>query len=185
MSAEGSKYIKVYDEVIDKSLCDHLINKFHQHEDRWEVHNNSLYTFNQINLPNNLDLYQEENQYLSDMFADMVNRYAYDCGLVEFQFPQNYGFEAIRMKHYPADHGRFNPHIDANNLNTIKRFLVFFLYLNEGEGGETALYDQGIAIPRKPGRLLMFPPMWTYPHAGQMPKGNDKYIIGSYLHYIE
>lgn len=185
MSVEGSKYVKVYDEIVEKDFCTHLINKFKENQDRWEVHNNELFTFNQINLANNLDLYEEENNYLMDVFSNMVERYAYDCGLIKIQFPEQYGFEAIRMKHYSAGVGEFKPHIDAMDLKSIIRFLVFFLYLDEGEGGETALYDQGIAIPRKPGRLLMFPPMWNYPHAGQKPKTNDKYIIGSYLHYIK
>lgn len=185
MNAEGAKYIKVYDDIVDKDFCDHLINKFKENKPRWETHENDLYTFNQINLANNLDVYQQENEYLMGIFSDMVERYAYDSKVMKFQFPETYGFEAIRMKHYPANVGQFKPHIDAMDLNSIIRFLVFFLYLDEGEGGETALYDQGIAIPRKPGRLLMFPPMWTYPHAGQMPKSNDKYIIGSYLHYVK
>lgn len=183
MERESLKYVKVYDDVISPETCEHLINKFHQNKDRWETHENDLFTFNQINLPNNIDIFSGEVSYLMDLFSNMVDRYATDCNLATIQFPEEYGFEAIRMKHYPEGKGVFNPHIDACNLDTIKRFLVFFLYLDEGEGGETALYDQGINIPRKPGRLLMFPPMWNFPHAGNMPIKNDKHIIGSYLHY--
>lgn len=178
------KYVKVYDDVIPADYCEHLIDKFHEHQDRWEVHENDLYTFNQMNLPSNMDLYEKDVNILMQIFDKMVERYKYDCELATIQFPEEYGFEAVRMKHYPANVGEFKPHVDANDLESIKRFLVFFLYLDEGEGGETALYDQGINIPRKPGRLLMFPPMWNYPHAGNMPVGTDKHIIGSYLHYV-
>lgn len=180
-----SKYVQVFDNVITKEFCEYLINKFHENKDRWEVHENDLFTFNQINLVNNMDLYEEEVNNLMEKFQHMVEQYAYHANIADIQFPREYGFEAIRMKHYPADKGVFKPHIDANDVESMRRFLVFFLYLDEGEGGETALYDQGINIPRKPGRLLMFPPTWTFPHAGNMPIGNDKHIIGSYLHYVK
>jgi len=179
------KYVNVYDDIISKEYCDHLIKKFHSNQKCWEKHNNELFTFNQINLINHNNIFEEEIRNLMNIFGKMVDRYAYDSKLLSIQFPQNYGFEAIRMKHYEADVGEFRPHVDANDVNTNKRFLVFFLYLDEGEGGETLLYDQEMAVPRKPGRLLMFPPMWTYPHAGNMPIGKDKHIIGSYLHYVE
>jgi len=100
-----------------------------------------------------------------------------------FQFPKEYGFEEMRMKHYEAGRGEFKPHIDASE-EASKRFLVFFLYLDEGPGGQTVFIDQKMHCERKPGRLLMFPPTWTYPHAGMMPQEIDKHIIGSYLHYV-
>lgn len=179
------KYVKIYDNVIPEEYCNHLIEKFHANPDAWEYHDNETFIFNQINLPNHKVIFEAEIAFLMEVFEHYVNRYAYDCKMSQIQMPENYGFEAIRMKYYKADHGEFKPHIDACDLETIKRFLVFFLYLDEGDGGETALYDQEVAVQRKPGRLLMFPPMWTYPHAGLMPKGTDKHIIGSYLHYVE
>ena len=180
-----TKYVKVYDDAVDSSFCQHLIKKFHDNKDRWEIHENEVFTFNQINLADNTDLFEEETNHLMDVYERYIEQYLFDCKIATIQFPSDYGFEAIRMKYYPADIGKFSPHIDAANLKNIIRFLVFFLYLDEGEGGETVLYDQEIAVDRKPGRLLMFPPMWTYPHAGQMPIGNDKHIVGSYLHYIK
>lgn len=180
-----TKYVKVYDNVISRSFCDHLINKFHNNKDRWETHDNEVYTFNQINLIDNKDLFEDEINQLMEVYQKSIEQYLFDCKIITAQFPEEYGFEAIRMKHYRANVGKFSPHVDASNLKDIIRFLVFFLYLDEGDGGQTILYDQEIAVDRQPGRLLMFPPTWTYPHAGQMPTGNDKHIIGSYLHYIK
>ena len=53
------------------------------------------------------------------------------------------------------------------------------------EGGETAFIgiDHDTRVQPRAGRLLMFPPMWTHPHAGLPPISNQKYICGTYLHY--
>jgi hypothetical protein len=29
----------------------------------------------------------------------------------------------------------------------------------------------------------MFPPLWMFPHKGESPISNPKYIISTYLHY--
>ena len=58
------------------------------------------------------------------------------------------------------------------------------------EGGETEfvnLYKPGTYVPfkveAKRGRMLMFPPLWPWYHAGRKPISNNKYIIHSYCHY--
>ena len=75
------------------------------------------------------------------------------------------------------------------NHDSARRFLVYFWYLNDVEvGGETAFQwnsasETNSVIKPVAGRLLMFPHMWTYPHAGLKPISGPKYIIGGYLHY--
>ena len=178
------KYVKVYDDVIDREYCEHLKRKLYDNEDRLEKRDTELFTFNEMNLVKNKDLYQDEISDLTKLFENCVDMYKKDCQIADWQFPETYGFEEIRHKCYKPDVGKFNPHVDAIGPDSMRRFLVFFLYLDEGEGGETILYDQKTYVERKAGRLLMFPPTWTYPHAGAMPKGTDKNIIGSYLHYV-
>lgn len=179
------KYIRVYDDVITKEFADHLIEKFHANKDEWKIRDEVLYTFNEINLNDSIKIFEPELKALASVYEDMVDKYIRDVGIYDFQFPDSYAFEAFRMKQYPEGVGEFLPHIDAGDFHSAKRFLVFFLYLDAGEGGETILFDQGVAVPRKPGRMIMFPPTWTYPHAGAMPTKNDKHIIGSYLHFKE
>ena len=78
----------------------------------------------------------------------------------------------------------FKEHVDVMDYASAKRFLVFFLYLNENEGGLTSFSEYGINVKPEAGRMLMFPPLWTHKHAGTMPIKEPKYIIGSYLHYV-
>lgn len=177
-------YIKVYDDVIDEDYCSRLIEKFHSNKDEWIVRDTQEFSFNEINLVKSSQIFGEELAYLYNIFDGYVDRYVEDCGIESYQFPDSYGFEEMRMKHYEAGKGNFKPHIDAD-AKSLKRFLVFFLYLDSGIGGETFFCDTEISCARKPGRLIMFPPMWTFPHAGLMPIDNDKHIIGSYLHYVQ
>jgi prolyl 4-hydroxylase len=34
-----------------------------------------------------------------------------------------------------------------------------------------------------PGRLVIFPPLWIFPHAGLPPRDRPKYIVHRYLWY--
>lgn len=179
------KYIKIYDSVIPQEFCDHLITKYQNNKERQKIRKEDNFIFNEINLSENNDIYSQESEDLFNTFYQYVTKYQEDCGLSEYQFPVQFAFETIRMKHYVTSEGEFKPHVDAYNLDSSRRFLVFFLYLDEGLGGGTHFFDQDFTCERKPGRLLMFPPAWTYPHAGLMPKEKDKYIIGSYLHFAE
>lgn len=178
------KYIKVYDNVIDKQFCEHLIEKFHSNQQEWIRRDTKLFTFNEINLSKSQHVFGPEMNQLYSIFESYIDLYRRDCRVAPFQFPEIYGFEEMRMKHYKAGEGEFRPHVDSIN-DSSKRFLVFFLYLDEGPGGQTIFFDHKTRCERKPGRLLMFPPTWTYPHAGLMPEVVDKHIIGSYLHYVK
>ena len=93
--------------------------------------------------------------------------------------------EDFRVKKYrKGTDDRFSTHVDVGDHASARRFLAFFIYLNTiEEGGETAF--PGIkTVKPKCGRVLMFPPLWTFPHEGRPTISDHKYIVGSYLHYI-
>ena len=190
------KYIKIYDDVIDADSCNLLIGKFESaEEDQYEVirqaERDKAIAFTQINLANSADWTSVQNGML-EVFQDYIMHYINDCNIQPKQWPTTYGYEAIRIKRYlDNDYDRFDPHVDVMNIDTARRFLAFFIYLNDvDEGGETEfvqLTKPGTHIPLKikaqQGRLLMFPPQWMYYHAGLKPVSNSKYLIHSYCHY--
>ena len=190
------RYIKIYDDVIDADSCNLLIGKFESaEEDQYEIirqaERDKAIAFTQINLANHADWASVQNGML-EVFQDYILQYINDCNIQPKQWPQTYGYEAIRIKRYlDNDYDRFDPHVDVMNSETSKRFLAFFVYLNDvDEGGETQfvqLKKPGTHIPLKikpqQGRLLMFPPQWMYYHAGLKPLSNSKYLIHSYCHY--
>ena len=188
------KYIKVYDDVIDEVSCQTLIDKFEDSHEYFEtIHvedNNDKISFEQINLINHEEWQSVQNGML-EVFQDYIMHYKLDCKIGPKVWPEEYGYEAIRIKRYlNNDYDRFDNHVDVRDYDTARRFLAFFIYLNDVDvGGETRfdMYKPGTFIPYevqpKRGRLLIFPPTWTYPHTGLKPISGKKYLLHSYCHY--
>ena len=125
------RYIKVYDDVIDADSCNLLIGKFESaEEDQYEIirqaERDKAIAFTQINLANHADWASVQNGML-EVFQDYILQYINDCNIQPKQWPQTYGYEAIRIKRYlDNDYDRFDPHVDVMNSETSKRFLAFF-----------------------------------------------------------
>lgn len=180
------RYISWYDNAISKDYCEHLIQKFHDNKDACGFQTRSnVKHFDQINYTEYEGIFGNDVEYLMGVFMKYTVQYIQDHDLPKWQFPLGdigyYHFEDFRHKNYQPDVGEFKDHSDATTPPTSSRYLVMFIYLEDGEGGETVLLDQELPIERKAGRLLMFPPLWTYPHRANVPRGNEKNIIGSYL----
>lgn len=175
-------YIKVYDDILDKETCDLIIEKYEKSVEHEKV-SSDIYRFEQLNITK-LDEWKD----ISEMFAGL----SYSAASAYFNdvevpiVPQLEGFEEIRIKRYrPCEHERFDVHVDVGDHRTSKRFLVIFCYLNDvEEGGETTFPTLGLKIKPKAGRVLMFPPMWMFPHDARVPVSSNKYIVGTYLHYV-
>ena len=179
------KYIKVYDDVLSPDLCQSLIDKFELNKDQQvstDLENHRHFT--EININQHVD-WKSMVDGLYTTLRPYVDRYKKDCDIKEKQWPDKFGFEQIRFKRYlPNDKDEFKEHVDVGDYNSARRFLVFFLYLNNNFDGRTSFSEYDMEVWPKAGRLLMFPPTWTYLHTGHKPKLESKYIIGSYLHYI-
>jgi|TARA_Y100000296_G_scaffold44316_1_gene50919 hypothetical protein len=183
--------IRVYDNVIDEVSCKMLIEKFEDsHEHYQTVHQedgDERISFEQLILVEHEEWESVQNGML-ELFQDYIMRYKIDCLIGKKMWPETYGYEAIRIKRYLAnDYDRFDPHVDVIDHNSSRRFLSFFIYLNDvDEGGETEFSSpfwlNRIVKPKR-GRLLMFPPMWPWVHAGKKPVSGRKYLINSYCHY--
>ena len=186
--------IRVYDDVVDEESCERMIKMFEDSKDTQPVKlddgDNSI-SFTQLTMVEHKE-WESVQAGMLEVFQDYIMRYNIDVSLKSKQWPETYGYEAIRMKRYlDNDYDRFDPHVDVLNYETARRFLAFFIYLNDvEEGGETefvSLNKQGTYIPYKvepkQGRLLMFPPLWPWYHAGLKPISGRKYLLHSYCHY--
>jgi hypothetical protein len=178
-------WIRVYDNVIAPEVCDDLVDFFERNPEHHEmVRLEGHRQFAQVNL----QMHEEWNGFsdvLTEKFKEYIEVYCDDCNVTNMMFPQQFAFEMYRMKRYlPNGIDEFHDHVDVGNLDSARRFLVFFLYLNEPEGGTTDFPQYNISVKPKKGSMLMFPPLWTHLHAGRKPINLPKYIIGSYLHYV-
>ncbi len=93
-------------------------------------------------------------------------------------WPAKVWAEKIRLKRYmPGGEDKFPPHVDVMNAEESKRFLTAISYLNTPGGGETVFPDLDVTVTPAPGRMVVFPPLWTFPHAGLPPRDQPKYIL--------
>jgi len=61
------------------------------------------------------------------------------------------------------------------------RIITYLWYLNDvDEGGETEFWGTYKVKPEA-GKLIFFPATWSYPHCGNIPISNAKYIITGWL----
>jgi len=178
-------FIKVYNDVISPELSQQLISMFEESENQHEdIVLEGHRSFKQVTLQNHPE-WKPFTEQLSERFFMYIEQYMKDCNITDKMFPEQFAFEQFRMKRYlPNDIDEFDNHVDVGNIDSAKRFLVFFLYLNDNEGGQTEFPQHDISVQPVTGKMVMFPPMWTHLHAGRKPINTPKYIIGSYLHYV-
>ena len=74
-------------------------------------------------------------------------------------------------------------HCENAEWNTNNRMLVWMVYLNDVEGGETEFIYQGTKINPVEGRIVIWPGSFTHLHRGNPPK-NTKYILTGWYQNI-
>ncbi len=182
---ELNELIQIYENALEPNICEFLVSLFEQVPDKHERHDNDgKPNFTQFNLTEHRELSQEVNQIHNHIIK---NVFEYRDRYYEFVddrvFPKEHAFEQFRIKKYnPGGEDRFDTHVDVVDHSTARRFLAFLWYLNDVEtGGNTVFKD--LSISPKKGTLIMFPPLWMYPHYGEPPMSGSKYIMSAYLHY--
>jgi len=176
------EYIKVYENVLPQDICNELISYFEKNKNKQEyIDNQGIPTFTQLNLTRNIKDIEIIHKLLVNLVIKYRNEYYQLFG--NTLFPESHSFEEIRIKRYNTGGGdRFDTHVDVIDYPSARRFLSFFWYLNDvEEGGETVFGD--FKIKPSQGKLVVFPPLWMFPHSGNPPISNTKYILSTYLHY--
>jgi prolyl 4-hydroxylase len=183
-AASLENFVRIYDESLDASLCEEIIQKFDEHTEH-----HAHIAFKDVRRFTVLDIikapgWEHIEQNLLSSLEEYKQRYVEDTGVV--WFPKEQALEHFRIKRYqPNGLDQFRIHVDVSNAVRARRFLVAFWYLNDvQEGGETTFPTLDIAVTPKQGRMLLFPPMYMYPHEAVPAISNSKYILGSYLLYL-
>jgi prolyl 4-hydroxylase len=173
-------FIQVYDNVVSPATCKHIINEYNRHADCVEEHDTEGYKFHQLNLNHTDDLKQLANAYIGSLlpyYEDYFKR----VNLREYVKLD--GFEEVRIKKYlKGTDDQFKTHVDVVDKHAAVRYCIAILYLNENDG-LTTFPNLGIAVKPEAGRVVIFPPMWMFPHNGLPSTTDDKYIMMTCLHY--
>ena len=175
--------IRIYNKALSNEYCDYLIDKFEKNVEQQERIGGYKRSFVHLDMLNK-DNWSEDIQKIMPTFVNSLNIYIEDCKIDKKQWPSNYGWEGLRIKRYLADgQDEFSSHVDVRDYKDAKRFLTFFIYLDDNDGGRTSFPQIGKHANCKKGDILIFPPMWPWLHSGEKPIEKSKYILHSYLHY--
>ena len=168
--------------VLPANICDYLIKLYETDVENHErVNNQSKPNFTQLNL-NKYHANMISN--LSNYFTISLNRYKQDVPQAKY-LPQVKYLEEFRIKKYETGgEDRFDEHVDVIDHQSSKRSLAMLFYLNDVvSGGKTIFPYQNKEFTPNRGDVIVFPPTWEYPHLGEPPISNPKYIMSTYLHY--
>jgi len=114
----------------------------------------------------------------------------YDKLKQKYGFMDNLGFHkmssSVKIQKYKPSQGYHAWHCDNGNMLSSRRMMVCLLYLNTVKsGGETEFIYQSKRIAPEQGTLLMFPPYWTHIHRGNPPLKGNKYIMNTWLEFMD
>lgn len=176
-----SDYVKAYEKTLSPAECEALIARFEAAPDLQERKAAERgYSFMQLSVTRH---WPDVEAQVARIMMTCLKQYwqALDIG---GYWPDKPAAEEIRMKRYLPD-GRdcFPAHVDVMDDADSRRFITAILYLNDPGGGETSFPGLELSVAPEPGRLVVFPPLWLFPHAGQPPRTHAKYILHSYLWY--
>ena len=177
-----NEFVRVYDDVLSKESCETLIKIFDDNSDKHErLDQQKKPSFTQYNLTaNSADYTDIHNLLIQKTFQYRNDYYEFTDKRV---FPESHAFEHFRIKRYEPDgEDMFDTHVDVQDHASAKRFLSFMWYLNDVPHGGNTVFE-GLTIKPERGKLVVFPPLWLFPHRGEPVKECPKYILSTYLHY--
>jgi hypothetical protein len=168
--------IQVYEDILPKEFCEYMMTKFDVEESKDTSHP----MFEQLEISH----WKKESYDIIELTKSVHDHYAkmYDaCN----GMPKERRYENIRIKRYQPNKHSFPLHVDVTDKSNCTRYLAFLFYLNDNEAGTNFyLPHENLTIDSKQGNLLVFPPMWMFPHEGVMPTKSTKYIMSTYYHYV-
>ncbi len=171
--------LQTYSGILSPELCEHLISRFDA-----AAHDTTYAMFDQVELGSS-GAWEEESALLTVAVKKAAAHYS-DKFDPHHIMPTNRLIEAFRMKRYEPNTQRFPLHGDASSIASCSRYLAFLFYLNDSDAGTRFYGARGtepFTLEAKRGNLLVFPPMWMFPHEGLMPVTRPKYILSTYFHF--
>lgn len=179
-------YIKIYDNSIPNILCDEIIDLYEKSNLKYEGItfsglNKNVKDSTDLGIPKNDSLWLNINNFLNDELSRRFTNYFNNIKQVSLKsdifIQHNY-----LIQRYKKNIGNYIDHSDQHVEGESYRCVTFIWYLNDvSKGGETVFWNTYKITPKK-GRLIFFPSLWCFPHRGNIPLSNDKYIITGWLY---
>lgn len=162
---------------VDKKLCEDLI-KYYKLNCEYKLQGMTIpFGVNkEIKESTDVIFYNQSNDktilkffnILSNNIINYINEFELDIKLIT---------STINLiQHYPKGGGYKIFHYENGNILTIKRKLVYMLYLNDVVDGGTEFKYQKIILNAEKGNLIIWPADFTHTHKGIISNTKEKYI---------
>lgn len=195
MAATIPSYITIYENSLSKSFCDSIIQLFKTHPSKQPgstlggvdidvkdttdlriISDDQLMT--DIHQQLSIELYDKLAKYISTLNKqhENINYIFFSKSVLED--------DGFQIQKYTANKGKYICHVDTNIMWNLGKYrvLAFIWYLNDVTlGGETEFGDNYLVKPET-GKLIFFPACWSFPHKGNIPISEDKYIITGWIY---
>lgn len=174
--------------VVSKEICNKLLEWFasNKHLQHQAMMKNTKTDRNQVDEKEKLAIQSWADEYAFSLIKESI-----DLALSGYRnnigYPKNYNLVSkdYNVRVYPQGKGLFNDHIDTGTPQTFDRLLAFILYLNTVDrGGETEFLNTGRKIKPVKGKALIFPCNYLFPHRGNIPISENKYIATAFLYRL-
>ena len=162
--------IQLYKNILPDDLVNDLLKYYESYEPI------DYGNFTQVEI----DTEHKLTNYMKDIVYKVTDHY-FELHDKTNQHPEPFALEGFRIKRYEPNKGSFPWHTDASNIQNCTRFLALLFYLNTSEAGTKF---EKTYVPAEKGSVVVFPPMWMFPHEGEMPKKEPKFIMSTYLHFM-
>ena len=182
-----SDYCVYIEDHMPKNICNDVVNLFESADIERRATPNNTPRLSQLNFTRKSYLNEELHKVICQYLLSAVDHYRFNIKSFYAFAPRNLYFEHFRIKRYISeDEDQFDTHVDVTNVLDECRYLSFMWYLNDViDGGETEFTELDFKIQPKAGALMMFPPIWMFPHKGHLLNSGKKYLLSTYLLYPE
>ena len=199
--------IRVFDRAFTVTECQQLIDRFEDAHQKGHTYvglsgDGGVNEFKKSNDYNILQGTCDDDLNLSRMVIDRFNECT-DQYLNDFPYHDVYrhnmivedktSYPILQIQKYDQGSGHYNAwHVEKENADTAIRQFVYILYLNDvNVRGETGFLfkEEGsndfYKVKPQTGKLIIHPASWPYIHKGYMPESDNKYILTTWLQYVD
>jgi hypothetical protein len=190
-------FIGVFENAVSKEYCEQVIEHYNQMERMNK-------TFSRQQLEGVSKMFKDTKSYslLDDKDSQVVHgngliasTFANALGNANQEYGNKYGIlgavatyqvsETIKIQKTEPSEGYHVWHCEHCAIAYGRRMMQAILYLNDvEEGGETEFLYFSKRVKPKQGTLLLFPASFTHTHRGNPPLSGTKYIMNTWLEYV-
>ena len=197
MEFEIKEHIGIFHNVFSKKECEDIIQFYENRNAAGECFSRQQENANTPKLEKDDYTFKvtgvAENCFKQLPFFDTLNRKMNHCYSL---YTEKYDMlrymakhricNTIRIQKTSVGGGYHTWHCENTSIQNSHRIAAWTLYLNDVEdGGETEFLYQHMRVKSKAGAVSIFPSSFTHVHRGNPPLSNDKYIITSWIEFIE